>query len=205
MSTTNKAPTALPREKGPSLRPALIVVALAVLIIVGGAALAIAGTSSARPASSGPLRSVPGSKLGAQSAKAVLAHIAAGGEPPADVSDALAVPAGSRYLGKSEGSAAIGPFDWTVKLSVDDPEAEVRTFYLKLLSEEHWVTRSITTPSRGSTEIIAERNGSDGYQWDVGLILSGVHTIVSPALAGGGGSAERTNYTIELYQVEDAS
>ena len=194
------------RAPAPSLRPALVVVAAAVVVIVGGAALALAGTPSAHQAAShGPASSVPGSKLRAQSAAGVIAHIASGGEPPAGVVRSLAVPAGSRYILSRSQDRGVGPFDRSVQVSVDAPEAEVRTFYLKLLSEQRWVTSSDTAPTRGSTELIAQRNGSDGYQWRVAITLKPIGSLVAPALGGGGASPARTAATISLYQVEDAS
>lgn len=190
----------------PSIRPALVVVGLAVFIVLAGSVLALVGTSSARPAAShAPARRIPGTRLGAQPATAVIAHIAAGGEPPADVVAALAVPAGSRYLGKDVESRGVSQFDSSVRLSVPDPEGAVRNFYLKLLSDEHWVSSSLTSPHKGASEIIAQRNGSDGYQWRVGIVMSGVRTVVAPALAGDDASPARTTLSIELYQVEDAS
>ncbi|MGO9198842.1 MAG: hypothetical protein ACLQK4_17165 [Acidimicrobiales bacterium] len=202
-----KRPSSSNRPANPSLKPALFVVALAVVIVVGGAALSLAGTSSARPAASnGPVKSVPGSRLRAQSASSLIARIASGGEPPQDVTNALAVPAGSRYLGKADLDKGLSQFNRDVKISVDAPEAEVETFYMKLLAQRRWVSDSISTPKKGSTEILAQRGGSDGYQWGVGLLLTGVGVgVVSSALAGGGASAARTTVTITLYQVEDAS
>lgn len=190
---------------GPSLRPALVVVAIAVVIVLGGAVLALVGTPSAHPAaSSGGTTRVPGSSLRAEPARALLAHIASGGEPPSDVVSSLAVPAGSTYLGKSVEDRGVSQFDREVRVSVPAPERAVRGFYLRLLSEEHWTLDSITTPSTGSAQLIAERSGSDGYQWRVGIVLRGVATVVSPALAGGGSPA-RTTVSLQLYQVGDAS
>jgi hypothetical protein len=205
VSTTTR-PSGASGRPSPSLKPALVIVLIALVIVVGGAALALVGTSSARPsASKGPANVVPGSKLRAQSAALLIAHIASAGEPPLDVIDSLAVPAGSSYLGKTDLDSGLDVFNRRVEISVNAPEAEVKTFYLKLLSEQKWVTNSITSPKTGSTEILAQRNGSDGYQWGVGLNLTGVGALVAPALAGSGGSAAKTTISMTIYQVEDAS
>ncbi len=190
----------------PSLKPALIVVGLAVTIVILGSLLALVGTPSARPVPvSGHLRSIAGSKLRAEPARGVLSHIESSGEPPVDIVSSLYVPAGSRYLGKRSESRGISQFDSSVTLSVPAPENEVHAFFLKVLSLGRWVTNSDTTPRRGSRELIAERSGSDGYQWRVGVITTGVSTIVSPALAGNSTSPARTRVEIQLYQVGDAS
>ncbi len=179
---------------------------IALVIVVGGVALALVGTTSARPsASKGPASAVPGSKLKAQSAALLISHIASAGEPPADVINSLAVPAGSSYLGRTDLDEGLGPFNRRVEISINAPESEVKTFYLNLLSEEKWVTNSITSPKNGSTEILAQRNGSDGYQWGIGLKLTGIGALVAPALAGDDSSAARTTVAMTIYQVEDAS
>lgn len=189
----------------PSLRPALVVVGIAVFLVLGGAVLALVGTASARPAASrGPKTIVPGSDIFAQPAKEVLSHISSGGEPPANVVASLAVPAGSSYLGRKEFDRGVDQFDRQVEVSVDAPAAQVRTFYLKLLSEQEWTT-SRAGSDGGRYDILATRSGDDGYQWEVGLLIDGVDTGVAPALAGGGASPVRTTVTIELQQLPDAS
>jgi hypothetical protein len=200
------APPPGPRAPGPSLRPALVVVVLALVIVIGGGILALAGTPSARQGgvSYGPSARLPGSPLLAQPAAAALAHIESGGEPPGDVVSALAVPAGSAYLGSSDEDAGVSQFDRSVKLSVARPASLVKRFFVALLADRRWVTDSLTTTAGGAVEVIAQRNGSDGYQWRVGVNLSQVHGAVSAAL-GGGGSALTTAFSIRLYQVADAS
>ncbi|HLI44005.1 MAG TPA: hypothetical protein VKU92_06005 [Acidimicrobiales bacterium] len=190
---------------GPSLRPALVVVALAALIVVGGAVLAVVGTPSARESAPNEVSSrVRGTPLRSEPAAPFLAHIASAGEPPEDVVGSLAVPAGATYRSRASNDRGVGQFDRSVTLSVAAPEKEVARFFRLVLSDEHWVSTSIT--SNGSrSELLAERNGSDGYQWEVGVILRAVHTIVSPALAGSGSSPATTTVTIQLYQVGDAS
>ncbi|MHB1987088.1 MAG: hypothetical protein ACYCSF_03760 [Acidimicrobiales bacterium] len=205
MSPSSRPPEP-PAARSPSLRPALVVVAIAIVIVVGGAVLALAGTGSARSdAPVGPPPAVPGSKLGAESAGRFLSHIASDKEPPSDVINSLAVPAGSRYVDRHLLDRGVGQFDRSVEFSVDATARSVRNFYVRLLSDERWVTNSITEPRAGTSEIIAQRSASDGYQWRVGLIIAGVRTIVAPALAGAAASPVGTTVTMELYQVEDAS
>lgn len=190
----------------PSLRPALTVVALALAIVLLGSVLALVGSASAHPSTpAGPVHHLAGSKLEAEPAKAFLAHIEASGEPPADIVSALYVPAGSRYLGRARESRGLSQYDSSIRLSVPAPEHQVSKFFELALSAGHWTTNSVTSPRKGSSELIAERSGSDGYQWRVGIITTGVRTYVAPALAGGSESPARTRVSIELYQVEDAS
>lgn len=185
----------------------MIVLAIAVVIVLGGVVLAVVGTPSAsRSAGSGPLRTVPGSPIRAVSAATVIARIASGGAPPHDVIDALALPSGSTYVTKTNSDRGVGPFDRSVEIAANYPEKSVATFYEKLLSDEKWSTNSIgTAGSVGTTEIIATRSASDGYQWRVVVTTRPVGAVVAPALAGGSQSAARTRIVLALYEVEDAS
>lgn len=195
------------RGAGPSLRPALVVVGLALLIVVLGGVLALAGTRSARPlpAGAGPARTVPGSSIKAQSARLVLSHVASDGEPPADVVDSLAVPAGASYLRAHDYDRGVAPFDRAVVLRAGYRERAVERFYVRLLSEEHWTVTRLGNPAGGRTDLVAEKSASDGYEWRVVLVLTSEHGAVSPALAGGGSSAVATRVELALYEVEDAS
>jgi hypothetical protein len=190
----------------PSIKPALTVVAVAIAIVVLGSVVALIGSPSAHPSSLHPsLRRLAGSKLEAEPAKSFIAHVAAGGEPPANIVSSLAVPAGSRYLSRRSESRGLSQFDSSIEIMVPASEAEVKSFFVRLLSDEHWVTNSITAPAPGKSEVIAVRSGTDGYQWRVGIVSEGLGSLVAPALGGGGSSPARTRVTIRLYQVEDAS
>ncbi len=204
MSTVS-ASTERRRPAAPSLRPALAVVAVAIVIVLGGTVLALVGTSSARqapPALSG--HHIPGTTLRAAAATSFIAHIAYGGEPPSDIVGSLAVPSGSVYLGRAVYDAGVSQFDRQIRIEIPAPLAEVRKFFQAMLSHERWVTNSVTSPSPGTEQILAEKSGA-GYQWRVGITMKGEQVFVAPALAGSGRSAAKSTVAIRLYQVEDAS
>ena len=74
------------RAKPISLRPALVVLACAVVITVGGFAVALVGTGQSQPAVVKGLGTpVPGVSLSAVGATSVLQAITSGGTPPSDV------------------------------------------------------------------------------------------------------------------------
>jgi hypothetical protein len=182
------------------------VVGIAVVLVFGGGALALLGSSSSRPAPlTGRAKQIPGTSIRAEPAAPLLAHIARSGQPPADVTGALAVPAGSRYLGAKVLDRGVSQFDRSISVSVDAPASQVATFFEKALSAGHWISSSITSPSPGATEIISMRSASDGYQWRVGVTVTPVKVTVAPALAGSSDSAARALASIQLYQVADAS
>lgn len=194
------------RTSPPSVKPALVVVGLALTVILLGGVVAVIGGSSAHPsASSGPSSVVPGSSLRAQSAAPLLSRIESAGEPPAAIVRSLAVPKGSTYLAKANKADGNGPFDSEVRISVPAPETATATFFRQLLSEERWVLQSQTSPSSGSTELIAQKGAADGYDWNVGITMTSTRPVVAPALGGSGASPARTTVVLELQQVEDAS
>lgn len=189
----------------PSLRPALLVVALALAILVAGGALALVtssnGRSSGGSALSGTSTALPGTAVRAESARSLIAHIASAGEPPGNIVAGLEVPVGSRYLSTRVNDRGVSQFDKTVELSAPDPERALRRFFLALLSQRRWVVTSISTPARGAVEILAKKGGDDGYEWNVGIEVRPVHTLVSPALSGSDRSPSSSHVSIELYQV----
>jgi hypothetical protein len=189
------------RRQSPSLVPALVVVGLAVLIVVGGTLLSLLGGSSA-PTANAPATVPRGGLVGA-SPSLLSRRLVSDGEPPSDVVGALAVPLGSRYLH----AATHGPltYDRTVTFSVPAPSRAVRSFYVATLSARKWVLASMTKKPGGGFQLVADRNGSDGYGWQVGITIRPVGLLVSPALAGSGESAAQSRLTIELYQEAEAS
>ena len=126
------------RPRTPSLGPAVIVVGLAVLILIAGAAVAVIGTSSAHPSVSQLGTNVPGVPFKAIPAASDLGHIEAGKEPPPDIVEALTVPAISRYVGYSDEDGDAGQFDRSVTFSVPATPALVAHFYSKELPGSSW-------------------------------------------------------------------
>lgn len=199
-------PPVAPRQPGPSLRPALIVLGAGALIFVVGTAIALLGGRTAQTTTvEGLGQPVPGAKLRAVPARSVLAHIEASGQPPANIVAALTVPAGSRYLGAGGSSAALDQFDRSVRLDVGAPGSEVVHFYEVELSRAHWVLATDRSSGPGIHELLGQQAGSDGYQWLVGITITDQSPAVAPALAGGGQSAASCTVEIRLEQQGDMS
>jgi hypothetical protein len=78
------------RASPPRMGPALIVIGLVALITLGGVLLAVLPGSSAPSSTTSVAK--PAAGIGAVSAKAAIKRIETGGEPPADVVDALVIP-----------------------------------------------------------------------------------------------------------------
>lgn len=191
------------RPRSPSLGPAVIVVALAVLILVAGAAVAMIGTSSAHPSVSQLGTNVPGVPFKAIPAASDLTHIAAGNEPPPDIVKALTVPAISHYVGYSDEDGDAGQFDRSVTFSAPATAALVAHFYSKELPGGEW-SMQFNGTANGQLELIGQRSGSDGYQWRVAIVITTVNPTFSPSLAGSN-QTSTSSVVMTLYQVEDAS
>jgi hypothetical protein len=181
----------------------LIVVAIAAVIVLGGAALALVGTASAHAPASQLGTNVPGVPYRAVPAAGDLRHIESAGEPPPDVVKALTVPANSQYTGYSNLSAEMSQFDESISFSVPATPATVSKFYAKEFPGARW-SMQFNGKAGGDLELIGQRNGSDGYQWRVAVVITTVNPRLSPALAGSDVTST-SSVVMTLYQVEDAS
>jgi hypothetical protein len=198
-------PTPPAREKGPSLRPALVVLACAVLITFGGYAVSLVGDGSSTPVVSGLATAVPGVSLQAVSAAQVLQRISSDGVPPADVVSALVVPNGARILGSTAQDAGVDQFDRSIKLQITAGSAELLKFYRIELKRARWsVLGTYPLPGAGS-EVLAQRASADGFEWEVGVTVTPANPAISPSLAGGGQTSAVMGLTMRLFEVPDAS
>jgi hypothetical protein len=191
------------RRLSPSVGPAAIVLGIAVVIVVFGAVVALAGSSSAHAPASQLGTSVPGVPFRAIPAQSDLAHIESGGEPPPDVLKALTVPSVSKYVGDSNDGADLDQYEESVTFAVPATSTSVADFYRKELPAARW-SMQFDGLANGDTELIGQRNGSDGYQWRVAVVITSVNPTLSPALAGSNDTST-SSVEMTLYQVGDAS
>lgn len=176
---------------------------MAVVIVGAGAALALVGTSSAHARASQLGTNVPGVPFKAVAAASDLSHVVAGNEPPSDVVTSLTVPADSHFVTSSDEDGQAGQFDRSITFSVPETPTSVDTFYSKELRAASW-SMQFDGFANGDRELIGQRNGSDGYQWRVAVVISTVNPILSPSLAGSSGTST-SSVVMTVYQVEDAS
>lgn len=199
----------------PSLKPALVVVGLAVFVVLGGIVLsfatggwtASAGGTGATGVTGGapPATHLAGTTIAAVSAAGDLAVIASDGQPPADIRDTLVVPAGARLTGHEDIDDDLGPFDRAVYLSVDALPAQVVSFFRVALERQGWgLLPGGVTSGNDTEEQIFEKAGSDGYYWQVAVTVTTVAAPLTPAIAGGAQTAPTSRVELELVQVEDA-
>jgi hypothetical protein len=118
-----------------------------------------------------------------------------GGQPPANVVNAIRVPSAARRV--SSANHTSDQYDAQANFTVTASEEAVLTFYRTELSKLGWHVLS-TSPAthQAGEEILAELPGTDGWYWELGA-------IVSPSTFGPSG-ADHTAFTLQLLQVPDA-
>ena len=189
-----------PTSRGVSIRPAMVVLGLAVLIL--GLFVSLGLVTSTRPA---PVRTaakpstVPGSPLRAVPAVATLAPIVADGQPPSDVLNAVFLPNGSVRVSSADDTSSAGLYDKQVTLRSTASQGVLVGFFAADMRLEGWQVfdRGPALHDPGALEVLGKIAGSDGYYWEMGA-------TVSPTTFGAGAPPGGwTHYSITLFQIED--
>lgn len=194
----------LPPARPTSLRPAALVGAIAVVILVVfavGAAISGNGIRATSP----PIKEgvVKGTSLRAISATAALRHIEQGGEPPVNVVDSIAVPDGYRYLSMTDNTASAGQYDEQVQLSAATSEEALFVFYKAELPKDGWhVVSTGAADGQPGVEVIGEKGGDDGWYWEFGAVISPT-TFANPSSGATASNDDVTKFVIRLFQVPD--
>jgi hypothetical protein len=195
-------PVRPPTPGGISMRPAMIVLGLAVVILVAFVAIGILSSHSPAPVtrSSGP-SAVPGVTLPAVSAAHLLSPIVRSGEPPTNILNAVSVPVGSVRLSHRDNSGQAAQFDSQVVFSSDDTQGALLAFFAADMKLQGWQVfdRGPAANNPGALEVLGKLAGSDGYYWEMGA-------VIPPTRFSAGGPAHgQTDYTVRLFQVNDAA
>jgi hypothetical protein len=195
-----------PRGKSPSLRPALVVLACAAIVTFGGVAVALVGSfQSSPPTVSGLGTPVPGVSLTAIDATGVLQRIASGGTPPADILGALVVPDGAKIGSTTTEDAGVDQYDRSISFQILTTSPQLLKFYTTALKRDRWSLLGTYAIAGQGTEILAQRAGSDGYEWEVGVLVKPDNPAISPSLAGDGQTSAEMRLTLRLFEVSDGS
>ncbi len=187
----------------PSKRPALVVLGIVALVSVGGFILALAGTHRGGSSSKAPVGHLKGVALTAQPARALLAPVVSPGQPPRDILDHLVVPSGARRNGAHCQSGGVSLYDCQVRLSLSAPPSQVVGFFSAALRHEGWskLAKDATVQGNG-TELLAQRASSDGFYWEVGVVVDPVNPSITPALAGGSEVAPTSSVELRVFEVD---
>jgi hypothetical protein len=182
------------------MRPAMIVVGLAGLIIVVFVTIGI--VSSQPPAAvkhSDATVGVPGVTLRAVPAAGLLSPIVSAGEPPNNILNAVAVPVGSLRISHQNNSAGAGQYDSQVTFGSGDSQAALLAFYAADMKLQGWQIsdQGAARNDPGALQVLGKLAGSDGYYWEMGA------TVNATTFSSGGPARGTTHFTVRLFQVPD--
>jgi hypothetical protein len=190
-----------PVPGGISMRPAMIVFGLAALILVVFVTIAIVTSQAPAPVKhTGASVGVPGATLRAVPAAGKLSPIVTGGDPPNNILNAVSVPVGSVRVSHENNTAGAGQYDQQVTFRSDESQAALLAFFAADMKLQGWQISS-QGPARNdphALEVLGKLAGSDGYYWDMGA------TVGATTFAPGGPARGTTEFTVRLFQEEDA-
>ena len=193
------APPQPPAGRPFTMKPAAVVLGLAVLVLIvfaGGAAL-FKATPPRAPAKG--TTAVAGTTLRATGALRALAPIISAGQPPGNVLNAVTVPAGAHRLSHINYAGEASQYDEAVTFSVAGTQAAVIDFYKVEMKHAGWQIES-TGPAdhQPGIEVLGQIAGDDGWFWELG-------TVVEPSTFGAKGTgATSTEFSLRLIQEPDA-
>ncbi len=189
-----------PVRGGVSMRPAMIVLGLAVLIIVlfVGLALATSSHPTAVKTNAAPI-AVSGSSLDATPAAKALAPIISAGQPPANVVNAVDLPVGSVRTGTQDNAGDSGQFDSQISLRSDASQGALLAFYAADMKNQGWSVfdRGPAANDANALEVLGKLAGTDGYYWELGV------TIQPTSFGVGKPATGATTFTVRLLQEQD--
>jgi hypothetical protein len=202
--TGSNAGAEIPRP-GPQLArkgPALIFLGVVAFVALGGLLLAALSSNPKTPPA--PIGGVAGSKVTAARASSFISKIAVAGEPPANVTEAVVVPSGSTLTSFHREAENLELFAGSVTLSAPDQPSDIVSFYRLELSHDKWkVTRTDATADGKGSELFATIAGSDGFYWELEVIVESSNPSVSPAL-GGGDATVASSVSLQFVELNDA-
>lgn len=189
-----------PTPGGFSIRPAMVVLALAVLIVVGFVTLGILSSHSPAPVkTAGVPSAVPGTALRAEPAAGALRPIVGSGEPPSNIINAVSVPVGSVRISHENNAAGAGQFDAQVTMRSGESQGALLAFFAATMHQQGWQVfdKGAAANNPGALEVLGKLAGTDGYYWEMGA------TIPPTTFGHGAPSTGETHFTIRLLQQND--
>ena len=189
-----------PKPGGISMRPAMVVLGIATLLVTLFVVVGVTSSPSAPPPSHVATSSaVPGSSLRAEPAAGLLSPILVAGEPPTNVRDAVFVPTGSTRISHQDNSGGSGEFDAQVEFRSDASQAALLDFFGSDMKLVGWQVfdRGPAAHDPNAFEVLGKIAGTDGYYWEMGA-------TVAPTTFGAGATTHgQTDFTIRLFQIQD--
>ena len=166
-----------PTPGGISMRPAMIVVGLAALILVVFVTIGIVSTQSPAPVkhSDGRRRGARGPRCGpCPRPTSLVPHRRRRTSRPTTSSTPSSVPAGSVRVSHQNNSAGAGQYDSQVVFRSGDSQAALLAFFaadMKLAGLAGLRPGAGSATTRGPSRSWASSPGSDGYYWEMGATV----------------------------------
>ena len=190
---------------GPSLKPAMWVLALAAgIFIVGAVALGVFGGSGYAPPAANSEKPAVNGIISIPAAK-YLKTIETNGQPPLNVLYALTVPQGTMVQGIVPTPGLPTSYDKAISFISTGSQQQVIDFYARQLPAHHWTVISKGAVGRSlSYEFIARITGTDAQFWELGLTISptAFASTASRQLPKGMHSAKGyTKYVLRMFPI----
>jgi hypothetical protein len=198
--TTAAEPVRPAPSGGFSMRPAMLVVGLAALIVIAFIAIGFATNGKAvQTDTSKRIRVISGTPLRATRAAPALAVITQSGEPPSNILNSVSLPEGSTPVSHQDNGGGANQFDAQIGLLNNASQEALRTFYLSDMKAEGWKILDVGPADHdpGALEVVGQRAGSDGFYWNMGAVVS------ATTFGAGAPPAGHTHFTVRLFQVPD--
>jgi hypothetical protein len=191
----------LPARMTPRKGPALVIIGIVAFITIGGGLLATLGAGP--KVGAGTIKSPPGLDLPADPAAKDLAVITSEGQPPADIVEALVVPAGAVPVDHALPGGNDSLYDGSITLDVPATVKTSLAFYTYELRHDGWAISETVGGPDGGTDIYARHNSNDGYTWEVGVLVGETNGAITPALDGGNAPAETSSVELRIIENDD--
>jgi len=189
-----------PPARGFSMRPAMLVLGLGVLILAVFVTVGIVTSQSPAPVrTSAAPSAIPGTSLRAVPAADALSSIESDGQPPTNIVNAVVVPVGSVPVSNQNNSGGSGQYDSQVTLRSDDSQGALLAFFAAAMKAQGWQVfdEGPAAHDPGAVEVLGKLAGTDGYYWEMGA------TVPPTTFPKGAPATGETDFTIRLLQMDD--
>jgi hypothetical protein len=194
------AGTVVPPPRAYSLRAAMIVPGLGVLILAVFIGAGLLTSNPVQPAKSSTApHAVGGTTIEAVPAVRALSVITVNGQPPGNIVNAVSIPRGAIRISFENNTAAATQYDAQIGLSANDTQGALVTFFRAVMNAQGWHVFEVgpASHSPGTIEVLGKKAGSDSFYWEFGA-------VIAPTTFGSGAPATgRTSFTVRLFQVPD--
>lgn len=141
-----------------------------------------------------------------QTSSSDFAALTTPGTVPANIFEAILVPAQSTRTGWQNYDQGNGPYDRQIDIAVPADGPKTKAFFVAALGDKAWKTLSAKTITNGY-QILALHPGNDGHFWEVGITITNQPSDIAPLGLATHASSATSRFTpvaIRLLQYEPA-